>query len=171
MTRQPDKTLEQIVQETGRYPVEAFIFIQECIGSASEMVHGAPPPEAESVLRWMSQHNLGHEDLHRLYEEGGLPAPIASNVEQLGGPERLNRHVTGQELCRAVRDVALNRWGLLARGVLARWNITRTEDIGAIVYALVNNGWLQKQPTDSIDDFNSVFSFKEAFESYRFENA
>ena len=34
----------------------------------------------------------------------------------------------------------------MAKGVLARWNICRTEDIGAIIFALVENDWLQKQP-------------------------
>ena len=58
----------------------------------------------------------------------------------------------------------------MARNVLARWNITRTEDIGAIIFALVENDWLQKQPTDRIEDFENAFSFDEAFsQAYRLE--
>jgi uncharacterized repeat protein (TIGR04138 family) len=33
-----------------------------------------------------------------------------------------------------------------------------------IIFALVENDWLQKQPADSIDDFNQVFDFDEAFD-------
>jgi len=56
----------------------------------------------------------------------------------------------------------------MARRVLGRWGVETTEDIGQIVFALVNNGWLQKQPTDSIEDFDNVFSFAEAFDqAYR----
>ena len=82
--------------------------------------------------------------------------------------ESLNRHVTGQQLCLALRDTALKRWGLMARSVLARWNINSTEDIGRIVFALVENGWLQKQPDDSIEDFDHVFDFAQSFsQAYR----
>lgn len=76
----------------------------------------------------------------------------------------MNRHVTGQQLCWAVRDVALSRYGLMARSVLAKWNIRRTEDIGAIIFALVENDWLKKLPSDKIEDFQDVYSFDEVFE-------
>jgi len=36
----------------------------------------------------------------------------------------------------------------------------------------VDNGWLQKQPTDSITDFHGVFSFDEGFDkAYRIEES
>jgi uncharacterized repeat protein (TIGR04138 family) len=63
-----------------------------------------------------------------------------------------------------VRDAALQRWGFMARSVLTRWNIRRTADIGQIIFALVENDWLQKQPADSIEDFNDVFDFETALE-------
>ncbi|HOB73006.1 MAG TPA: hypothetical protein PKG54_00640 [Phycisphaerae bacterium] len=165
---QPEKTLEQIVCETGRYPVEGFVFVQECIGAAADAVHGPPSPEMERVAQYMTRKNISLEELRQRYEDGDLPAWLTLLLDRIGGPEKLNRHVTGQQLCWAIRDTALKRWGLLARQVLAHWGITRTEDIGAIVFALVDNGWLSKQPTDSIDDFNHVFSFSEAFDrAYR----
>ncbi|GMU22032.1 MAG: hypothetical protein AMXMBFR13_21200 [Phycisphaerae bacterium] len=165
MPHQPEKSLEQIVQEVGCYAMDAYVFVQECIGLASETVHGPLKPEAMTVAQWMSRHEIGPEELRRRLDEGQLPPEIAAAVELAGGPESLNRHVTGQQLCWAIRDAALKRWGLMARGVLGRWGVTRTEDIGAIIFALVNNGWLQKQPTDSIEDFNNVFSFREAFDA------
>jgi uncharacterized repeat protein (TIGR04138 family) len=165
---QPEKTLEQIVGETGQYPVEGFLFIQECIGAAADAVHGPPSAEMERIAQYMTRKNLTPEELRQRYEEGNLPIWLIALLDRLGGPEKMNRHVTGQQLCWAIRDVALQRLGLMARHVLARWGITRTEDIGQIVFALVNNGWLAKQPTDSIDDFNHVFSFYEAFDrAYR----
>ena len=59
--------------------------------------------------------------------------------------------------------MALIRWGLLARSVLERWNIKRTRDFGEIVFLLVNNGWMQKEPQDRIEDFDNVYDFSEAF--------
>ena len=161
---QPKKSLDEIVSAVGRYPMDAYLFVQECVSLATERVHGAPSPGQIAVIKWMSEHELSPEQLQELAEQGELPVEVAAGIEQSGGLERMNRHVTGQQLCGAIRDIALERWGLMARGVLARWNIHRTEDIGAIVFALVENDWLQKQPTDSIDDFNQVFDFDLAFD-------
>lgn len=164
MSHRPKKPIEEIVAELGRYPIDAFIFIQECIGLASEQVHGPMTSEEAAVAAWMDRNNIDLEELSRLHEAGSLPPDVSSAVDHIGGPERMNRHVTGQQLCWAVRDAALKRWGLMARSVLARWNLTRTEDVGAIIFALVDNGWLKKLPTDRIEDFNNVFSFDEAFD-------
>ncbi len=164
MPDQPLKPIEDIVRGVGRYPLDAFIFIQECIGEAAKRVHGPMSPDQVAVAQWMSQNDLGPEELVAQWDSGDLPDEVAEAVERMGGPQVMNRHVTGQELCWAVRDAALERWGLMARGVLARWEITRTEDIGTIVFALVDNHWLSKQPTDTIDDFRNVFPFAEAFD-------
>lgn len=169
MTHQdPRKSLDQIVKDVGRYPTEAYIFVQECVGVAAEHVHGPLSPEQSIVAQWMAREDVSPEELRHLEREGTLPPEIASALESAGGGEKMNRHVSGQQLCWAIRDTALNRWGLMARGVLNRWSIHRTDDIGAIIFALVDNGWLQKQPTDTLDDFGNVFSFSEAFdEAYR----
>jgi uncharacterized repeat protein (TIGR04138 family) len=43
--------------------------------------------------------------------------------------------------------------------VLRRWNIHSTTDFGRIVFALVDNGFLQKTEQDRIEDFRDVFDF------------
>jgi uncharacterized repeat protein (TIGR04138 family) len=81
-----------------------------------------------------------------------------------------SHHVGGRELCGGLRELALKRWGLLARTVLERWNITSTMDFGRIVFAMVDHDMLQKTDEDSIDDFRQVYDFRTAFESdYRIE--
>lgn len=78
-------------------------------------------------------------------------------------------HVSGQQLCEGLRELALTRWGRLAGTVLRRWNIRTTMDFGRIVYNLIEMGRLQKLDEDSIDDFKAVYDFSTAFEStYRF---
>jgi uncharacterized repeat protein (TIGR04138 family) len=84
--------------------------------------------------------------------------------------EKVSRHVTGQDLCDGLREFALMNWGLLARTVLARWNVRKTLDFGRIVFALVDNGYMQKTQDDTIDDFRDVFDFKSAFENYKIES-
>jgi len=75
----------------------------------------------------------------------------------------LDRHVTGQQLCMGLRDFAIRQYGMLAPAVLRRWNITRTDDFGKIVFAMIEHGVMSKTPTDSIADFRGVYDFREAF--------
>ena len=74
------------------------------------------------------------------------------------------RHISGRELAEACRDLALERYGVLARQVLEHWGLTCTRDFGDIVFALVDLGLLIKQPHDSRDDFDAVFDFEAVFE-------
>ena len=69
----------------------------------------------------------------------------------------------GAELAVACRDLALAQFGLLARQVLEHWGITRTEDLGRVVFALVEVGLLVTQPGDREEDFAGVYDFQEAF--------
>lgn len=80
------------------------------------------------------------------------------------GPRAPDRHVDGQQLCIGLRDYAVDRYGLLARMVLFRWGITRTDDFGRIVFAMVEGKLMQATESDTIRDFESVYSFEEAFD-------
>ena len=74
------------------------------------------------------------------------------------------RHISGRELSEGVRDLSLDRFGPMARTVLEHWGIHTTEDVGQIVFALVEFGILVKQDEDIIEDFRDVYDFEEAFE-------
>lgn len=81
-------------------------------------------------------------------------------MEELDQP----RHISGRELSTGVRDLAIDRFGPLARTVLEHWGIHATEDLGDLVFALVECGILTKQAEDRREDFEDVFDFEEAFE-------
>jgi uncharacterized repeat protein (TIGR04138 family) len=82
----------------------------------------------------------------------------------------VRRHVTGPELAWACRDLARERFGLLARPVLQHWGVTRTDDLGRIVFTLVDVGLLVTQPGDSEEDFRDVYEFEPAFDDeYKWE--
>jgi uncharacterized repeat protein (TIGR04138 family) len=74
------------------------------------------------------------------------------------------RHICGRELAEGCRDLALDRYGVMARHVLGFWGIHTTRDLGEIVFALVECGVLVKQDDDSLGDFEDVFEFHDAFE-------
>ena len=74
------------------------------------------------------------------------------------------RHISGQELVDGVRGLAMQRFGPLARTVLEYWGINTTDDLGEIVFALVDIGVLVKQEQDRPEDFQDLFDFEEVFE-------
>ena len=73
------------------------------------------------------------------------------------------RHLSGGELALACRDFALDQFGLLAASVLAYWGITSTEDLGRIVFLLIDVGLLARSPADKPEDFDRVYDFADAF--------
>ncbi|HZZ43025.1 MAG TPA: Minf_1886 family protein [Tepidisphaeraceae bacterium] len=120
---EPSRSLQDVIDDIGLYPPEAFDFVQQGLTYTVQKLHGdEKDPEA-------------------------------------------SRHVSGQQLCEGLREYALMQWGFLASVVLKRWNIQSTIDFGRIVFALVDNGFMQKTERDTIEDFRNVFSFDGAFES------
>jgi uncharacterized repeat protein (TIGR04138 family) len=75
-----------------------------------------------------------------------------------------DRHISVDQLLSGVRDFALDQFGPLSRTVLEAWGIYKTEDIGEIVFNLVEAGLLNKQDSDHKEDFANGFDFREAFE-------
>ncbi|MEX2182801.1 MAG: Minf_1886 family protein [Gemmatimonadaceae bacterium] len=77
-------------------------------------------------------------------------------------PER--RHLSGRELAVGCRDLALHRYGVLARTVLEHWGLRESSDLGEIVFTLVDLGLLMRQPQDTKDNFVDVFDFHASFD-------
>lgn len=98
----------------------------------------------------------------RFHEHAYLFVLASLEFHQTRLPER--RHLDGRELSQAVRDLAIERYGVTARMVLEHWGVTTTEDIGNIVFTMVELGLLMSQPSDSRSDFDNVYSFDTAFE-------
>lgn len=100
-------------------------------------------------------------EAYAFLHEGLNKAVMDSHGDAAGQPVR--RHVTGQQICIALRELAIDRWGQLARAVLTRWNVRATMDFGNMVYLLISNGFMNKTEEDSLDDFRNVYCFDEAF--------
>jgi uncharacterized repeat protein (TIGR04138 family) len=122
-------------------------------GRASEM----EVPALHETLGQLQRRNPRFAVEAYLFVLGGLHRRLG----ELDSP----RHISGVELVGAVRDLAIERFGLLARTVLEHWGVHSTEDIGEIVFLLVDHGVLTKEETDRREDFADVFSFEEVFES------
>ena len=144
--------------------MDAYHFVREGLSFAVSRVHGPESSAQITIWRFLAANELDLEDLRNLYETDQLDEDIKTAIYDAGGLDQLNRHVSGTELCWGLREYAQQQWGLMAKTVLARWNIHATDDFGQIVFAMIDCDLMQKQPGDSIEDFSAVFDFKEAFD-------
>jgi uncharacterized repeat protein (TIGR04138 family) len=80
--------------------------------------------------------------------------------ERVSDPER--RHLSGRELTDGVIRVAREEFGPLAPMVFREWGVRATEDLGEIVFELVDAGQLSARPEDTRADFSGRGGLLEA---------
>lgn len=131
------KRIAQVAELDKRYKIEAYLFVQQSLAFA-QLQRGR-----------VAGQNV-HDEADTADEDEVLPVS--------------DSHLTGQELCSAIRLYAQELYGLLARPVLKSWGITKTGDFGDIVYRLIEIGEMTKSETDQREDFDDVFDFTDAFE-------
>jgi len=147
----------------GHFAPEAIQFVSTSLSRASDDVHGPMSDTQRFVSSLMAAHKLGPDELRRLYESGMLNPVIMHIIDSGGGLDAMDRHVDGAQLCRTLKNIAMERWGMLAPVVLAEWNITSTLDFGRLVIYMVERGMLGSKPEDSLENFRDVYDFKDAF--------
>ena len=130
----PNHQLALLLKEDRRYRLDAYLFVFEALSYA--------------------------QDVMGLGTESASEPAVEIDDEEDEGPQR---HVTGQELCEAIRRFALQQYGLMAKTVLESWGIRRTGDFGEIVFNLIRIGRMRKTPHDRREDFDDVYDFETAF--------
>ena len=75
----------------------------------------------------------------------------------------VEHHVSGQQLLEGVRRYALEQYGPMVPTVFEHWRVGSCEDIGAIVFNLIEVREFGKAETDTLEDFRGGFDFHEAF--------
>ncbi len=104
---------------------------------------GRYPIEAFSLL---------HEGLNRAVQD--------KHGEKAG---TTGAHVSGADICHAIRALANERWGMMTKTVLKKWNIHETMDFGNMVYLMIEHDFLRRTDEDSLEDFRDVYDFDTAF--------
>ncbi len=74
-----------------------------------------------------------------------------------------SKHVSAKELLMGFREFALKQYGPMAATLFSEWGINSCDDIGNMVFLLIEEGMFGKQDSDSPDDFKPYYSFQEAF--------
>jgi uncharacterized repeat protein (TIGR04138 family) len=88
---------------------------------------------------------------------------VRDALEYAAGDLGIRGHLTGQQLLEGIRKLAIHLYGPMAGAVLEHWGVTRTEDIGEIVFNMVEVGLLSKTASDTREDFQDVYDFEDVF--------
>ena len=77
---------------------------------------------------------------------------------------REKEHLTGPQLLKGVREMAIREYGPMARSVLNFWGLKRGEDVGEVVYNLIEVGLMAKTDEDRKEDFGGVMAFDQSMD-------
>ncbi|MEO5715765.1 MAG: Minf_1886 family protein [Luteolibacter sp.] len=72
------------------------------------------------------------------------------------------RHVSGPELLAGFRDCALEQFGPMASTLMNEWSVRKCQDVGDMVFHLIEEQVFGKQDSDKKEDFSEVFDFEES---------
>ncbi len=119
------------------------------------------PEQQQMDVKWEVIRREAGPYAHEVvaFIRGGLD----HTVKMVHGAPDAGRHVSGQQLCLGLRDYAIHRYGMLAKTVLNRWGVRRTEDFGRMIFTLVEAGAVRPSEHDRVEDFQNVYDFDEAF--------
>jgi len=174
--------LELLLATDTRYTLDAYSFVRDGLTYAVEVLEmGSDESEVRESdsedLPIMSGSEAEHPELDNLeldnleldnLELDNLELGNLENddVEYTIDPKQERaRHLTGQQLCEALRRFAVHQYGFMAKVVLAEWGIRETADFGNIVYNMINIGLMKKSAEDKRSHFDHVFDFDDAFEA------
>lgn len=74
-----------------------------------------------------------------------------------------SKHVSAKELLMGFREFSLKQYGPMAATLFDEWGISSCDDIGNMVFLLIEEGMFGKQDSDSPEDFKPYYSFHDAF--------
>ena len=74
-----------------------------------------------------------------------------------GGNGGQARHVSGKELLEGFRDCALEQFGPMAATLMEEWGVRRCQDVGDMVFLLIEEQVFGKQESDRREDFCGDF--------------
>ncbi|HVX59041.1 MAG TPA: Minf_1886 family protein [Pirellulales bacterium] len=134
----PAQDLAELLRQDRRYKVEAYAFVFDALNYAHKTLGLGMVQESEG------EDEPAEQKPRESAEEGGSG----------------ERHLTGQQLCEAIRQYALEQYGYMAKCVLNSWGVHSTGDFGEIVFNLIRIGQMRKTKEDRREDFDDVFDFE-----------
>ena len=72
-------------------------------------------------------------------------------------------HMSGEDILEEFKERALDQYGPMAYTVLADWGVHRCEDVGEMMFNLVESRRVGRDEGDSPEAFVGGYDFREAF--------
>jgi uncharacterized repeat protein (TIGR04138 family) len=152
--------IAELLQQDKRYKFEAYAFVFESLAYAHNILGLGGTASEESV-----EPEEPKPGKKKKASSKSRPAKRAAEAEEASEDEsHEERHLTGQQLCEAIRLYALDQYGYMAKCVLNSWGVHNTGDFGEIVFNLIRIGSMRKTPDDHREDFDDVFDFDAGLE-------
>ncbi len=179
---EPNQRIIQIVRNDPRYPIEAYEFIlavlelaeqrksrlkrQASKGQSPQTDSSQPgkdftPRPIESPRN--AKENIIQDTPNNTNNNSNESQTPCNYLQSEGLDQRspsanlyAKTHVTGQEIVLQACQYANAEFGYLAKTVFHQWGIRRTDDLGEIVFNLIEAELLTKNDTDSRADFQNV---------------
>ncbi len=79
------------------------------------------------------------------------------------GKTETGSHVNAGELLDGFRQLALKEFGPMVMTVLEYWGVRASNDVGEMVFNLIDAGVFGKTESDSVEDFHRALDFRVAF--------
>ena len=136
----------QLIKDDPRYSIDAYVFVREALDYAADALE-------------LGSLGVSDDAADDAVDETSISESGSSKMSGQSG----ERHMTGQQLCEAIRLYALNQFGYMAQVVLGSWGVCTTGAFGDIVYNMINAGLMKKSPEDRRDHFDGVYDFEEVF--------
>lgn len=111
----------------------------------------------EAVKSIVSKDNRFEVDAYHFLREALDHTVIKLREDEL----EEHRHVSGPELLEGVVSHALREFGSMAVTVLEAWGVRTGEDIGTLVFQLIDAGAFGRSEEDSPADFVDVVNLRE----------
>ncbi len=133
------RSIHQLIEDDPRFKFDAYVFIFEALRYGHDILGmGTVFPSTKSTRG-------------KKKKSSAKPAGDEAPSEE--------KHLTGQELCEACRQLALEQYGYMAKTVLNSWGVQTTDDWGEIVFNLIRIGEFSKTEHDRREDFANVYPF------------
>ncbi len=75
------------------------------------------------------------------------------------------RHVCGPELLEGFRDFALQQFGPMGSTLMREWGVRKCQDVGDMVFHLIEEQVFGRQDSDKKEDFSEIFDLDTALAS------
>ncbi|MFT7638562.1 MAG: putative repeat protein (TIGR04138 family) [Pirellulaceae bacterium] len=172
----------KLLESDPRYKIDAYQFVREALSYAQEVLQmggglsGDGEMMDEDFIEEMGVEDLETDDPYgselasnELASNDFDPDALDSEFDEVqfeeadDVSEQSESHLTGQQLCEAIRIYAVEQFGYMAQTVLGSWGLRSTSDFGDIVYNLISVELMKKSDSDRREDFNDVYDFEEVF--------